>query len=215
MSTATELAELDAAIAENELTDAEAETLRERVSEGVALREAVDYAMVEREESAPPEAPPEAATGEPTQKQWTQLAAETERHTKRVQSIMGAYVDGFEECGPCGGVGLVPPGPPPAEMKPHEWFKACATCDGIGEVLTGSLRPGQEARNCPTCLGRGYLELLDQAGTPVAPDSGVQAAPDPLAAHAPIDLPPEPARNGGGEASYGVPAWMGDPGIGR
>lgn len=215
MSTATELAELEAAIAEAELDDDQAARVRELVGEGLTIEDAATRLLAEREEAAAPEAPPEAATGEPTQKQWTQLAAETERHARRVQSIMGQYVDGFEECAPCGGVGLVPPGPPPAEMKPHEWFKACATCDGIGEVLTGSLRPGQEARNCPTCLGRGYLELLDQGGTPVAPDSGVPSAADPLAAHAPIDLPPEQARNGNAEPSYGVPAWMGDPAIGR
>lgn len=214
MSAVTELAELEASIGEAELTDDEAERVKALADEGTAVPEAVAQVIADREtEQLEPDepTPTPAPLGEPTAKQLKSLDAEQGRHEQRVRQIMGAYVDGFEACRECSGVGLVPPGPTP---QTHELFIPCETCAGFGEVLTGSLRQSYEQRDCPACLGRGYLERLEPDGSPVAPPSGTQATPPPAASQLPppdqFEQPaPPPAR-----PSYGVPAWMGDPQLG-
>jgi hypothetical protein len=211
MSTATELAELDAAIAENELTADEAESLREGVAAGVNIAAALEQVLADRSPVPEAETPPPPPPTEPTDKQWRELGKENERHEAAVHRIMGEFVAGFETCDGCGGSGLTPPGPPAPAPKPHEWFKTCDTCNGFGQVLTGSLRAGNEARDCPTCLGRGYLEALDEQGAPLAGANGAQSPP--------VELSPVP--NGAGAVApaagdrFGVPSWMGDPNLGR
>lgn len=211
MSTATELAELDAAIAENELAADEGERLRELLAEGWELASAVGQVLSARETPPPAETTPPPPPTEPTDKQWRELGKENERHEAAVHRIMGAFVAGFETCEACGGSALTPPGPPAPAPKPHEWFKTCDTCNGFGQVLTGSLRAGNEARDCPTCLGRGYLEALDEQGAPLAGANGAQSPPAELPPVASSDAAAAPAA---GER-FGVPSWMGDPNLGR
>jgi hypothetical protein len=214
MSTLTDTVELEAALAEHELadelTEADVEAIKEAVAGGAELEDAIATVYANRL----PEADPSPATeelGEPTTQQLGKLEREQARHEARVREIMGGHVAGFEPCDHCGGVGLVPPGPRP---QTHEWFKACETCNGFGEVLTGSQREGQQSRDCPTCKGRGYLEALTDDGTPLASSStGPQPIPTPTLE--PVAL--EPATNGAAAprpARFGTPAWMGDPSIG-
>lgn len=215
MSTITATAELEAAIAEAELTDEEAERAKAIAAEGLAPDEAVAAVVAEREPAEPPTptpTPPEPESGEPTDKQLASLDREQERHEKRVREIMGGFVAGFEPCDKCSGVGLTSPGP---TAQTNENFKACDTCEGFGLVLTGSLRPGQESRDCPTCLGRGYLERLTEQGASVAPQPGTVAAPLAVVPSPPLE--PAPAENGATQPAerFGVPTWMGDPSLGR
>lgn len=44
------------------------------------------------------------------------------------------------------------------QFKPHPDFEKCEECDGMSEVLTGSLRPGYWTTTCPGCNGLGYKE---------------------------------------------------------
>lgn len=215
MSNIAELADLEASIAEAELTDDEADRVKAIAAEGVPVADAIAQVLSEREpegDAEPELATPVDASGEPAPMQLKSLDREQARHEARVHAIMGVYVAGFETCQACSGVGLVPPGPKP---QSHEFFIACETCAGFGQVKTGSLRAGNEARDCPACKGRGYLEALDASGVPIAD----QNRPALAASAAPVAAPPE-APNGNGAAetagvTFGTPAWMGDTSLGR
>lgn len=214
MSAATELAELEATIAEHELADDEAERLRELVNAGGPIEEAVRMIVADREPEPEPEPSPEPTappTGEPTDKQFRELAKETDRHATAVRRIMGTFAEGMTECEKCSGLGLAPAGPEP---QTHEWFKECATCAGFGLVLTGSSRPGNESRDCPACRGRGYLEALNEQGAPLAVEGANAAAPVPAIAVPPVSPPAELTQTAGAQPRFGVPSWMGDPGLG-
>lgn len=214
MSVATHLAELEAAIAENELEETAAERLRELVQEGSPIPDALELVLAERDGAAPPPPLPEPAaapTGDPTEKQLRELDREQTRHLEKARTIMGPFLEGFGECEKCDGLGLTPPGPTP---QGHEWFIPCPTCNGFGEVYTGSLRSGRESRDCPACGGAGYLEALDANGVSLA--EGGNAGPA-----RPASLPPEPSADLLEQAPaptpaprHGRPAWMGDPAIG-
>lgn len=215
MSTDEKAAELESAIAEAELNEQEAEQVRELVGEGGQIAAAIVFVIGERETEDDDEPEQPAAgeeLGEPTQAQLRRLEREQERHEKRVHEVMGAHVAGFEACEHCGGVGLLPPGPKP---QSHSNYKACETCRGFGRVLTGSQRPGNEDVDCPTCRGRGYLEKLDQQGQPLVPDQPTAAAiaPVPVAV---VALEAGDLNGGSGNSEqWGVPAWMGDPNLGK
>jgi hypothetical protein len=215
MTVATEMAELEGAIGEAELSDEEAELARGLVGEGMPIAEAIAATLAERGDGAnepPAEGAAGAELGEPGGKQLRDLEKETDRHLERVHAIMGAHVADFDACDACGGIGLTPPGPRPQE---HEYFRACSTCAGFGQVKTGSLRQGQEARDCPLCKGRGYLEALDGQGQPLADRAAsvpIPQAPSPAPV---VELAP-PATNGEQTApTFGTPAWMGDPSLSR
>lgn len=214
MSTLTDTAELEAAIAEAELTDEEGELVKRLVvEEQLAPDEAIAAAIATRDEQPQPPAPPagEPEGEEPSSKQLRELVKENERHVAAVSKIMGGFVDGFEPCEKCDTLGLQPPGPKP---RTHSFFKACETCAGFGQVLTGSLEAQYQAVACPDCGGRGYLEAMvdNTPAVEVVKQLREQraAAPRPLE---PVALAPvvEPA---GGEVTFGRPSWMGDPGLG-
>jgi hypothetical protein len=153
---------------------------------------------------------------EPTREQLRELDVENERHEQAVHEIMGEFVAGFGACEACAGSGMVPPGPEP---QAHPWYKACATCEGFGQVLTGSLREPNNAVDCPQCAGRGYLEAVDSAGTPLAElakQRGGNTAPivAPVADLPAVDGASPPAAELE-PAGFGTPAWMGNPNIGN
>lgn len=214
MSTLTDTAELEAAIAEAELTDTEAELVKRLVAdEELAPDEAIAAAIATREAepTPPPAANGETEGEEPSAKQLRELAKENERHVASVHRIMGGFVEGFEPCEKCDTLGLEPPGPKP---RAHSFFKACDTCNGYGQVLTGSLEAQYSAVNCPDCAGRGYLEAMvdNTPAVEVVKQLRAQraAAPQPLE---PVQ-PPVPPTGGGADVTYGRPTWMGDPGLG-
>lgn len=196
MSDTTELAEHEAAAAEAEEETPDEDELDEPADEPV-------------DEQTPP------ATGEPSKAQLREFDAEQERHEQELRRIMGAYVEGFVACDHCSGIGLVPPSPQP---RTHPWFVACRTCAGYGNVLTGSLDPGHESVACPECGGRGYLEAVNSAGTPLAEVAKAAGGLPPLAPSSAAELA-DAGANGhtGGElepAGFARPTWMGDPSLG-
>lgn len=91
-----------------------------------------------------------------------------------------------------GAIGFMFPGM--LEVKPNEQFKACRTCNGHGQVLTGSLAEGKQTADCPRCKGLGYL-IRDE--TPTAAN-GVEPSADNA------DDP---------DAGFSAPTWMGDTSI--
>lgn len=213
MSAVKELAELEAAIAEHELSDAEVEQLKADLPHAASFEVALSAVLAARKPqkvSAEDELAAELAAGEPSEKRLRALERENERHAGKVFEIMGPFVDGFEPCHTCDGLALEPPGPKP---QTHEYFKRCEVCLGYGEVLTGSMRDGNTSRNCPGCGGRGYVEALDQNGTPLA-DRGVgSAAAAPIPTAPPASLPATGGPEQQQEVVYGTPSWMGDPSL--
>lgn len=215
MSTTEETTELETALREKELTPEEIVRVRELIAGGGQIDAAIAFVVKEREEPEPEEEeaqPPDELGEEPSAKQLKALDAECVRHAKRVHEVMGEFVSGFVACEACDGHGLTPPGPPPPRPQTHEWFKACETCQGFGEVLTGSIRDGQTSRDCPTCKGRGYLEALDGSGAALASQESAVAAGIPAP---PPPAEPPPASANGAAQTFGVPAWMGNPELGR
>jgi DNA-directed RNA polymerase subunit RPC12/RpoP len=214
MNAVADIAQLEAAIGEAELTDEEAELVRRLVKdEELAPDEAVAAALATREAEPPLAVKPAGETegDEPSPKQLRDLVKENERHVKQVGTIMGGFVEGFEPCEKCDTLGLQPPGPRP---RAHSFYKACETCAGYGQVLTGSLEAQYASIACPDCGGRGFLEAMID-NTPAA-ELVKQLRAQRAAGVGAGELQPQPVQpaGGGAEVTYGRPTWMGDPQLG-
>lgn len=215
MSSVKEKADLEAVLAENELDEAEAERVRELANEGATPNDALATVLEARqpaEELEPDEAAIERETGEPSPRRRAQLEHHLEEHFATVREILGPFADGLTVCEVCGGLGAAPENPAPPE---HDNFKACPTCHGWGKVKTGSLNSSHAERDCPRCYGRGYLERLDAGGNPVSPQDGATSAPVVTPAPVVEQSAEGAAGDADGTSGYGVPAWMGDPNLGR
>jgi hypothetical protein len=163
-----------------------------------------DADLVEQEgdhddENPEPEqdAPEQAASAPRSQKEIDELTkkleAEAQRHSKRVQELMGEdfallvpspvdWTPGFlfnvpemlpsQEAvaaldailGRAGGV----------EFLPAEDAEACAKCNALGQVLTGSRAPGQETKLCVTCNGAGWVTKQIPYTPPVLGQNGTR-----------------------------------------
>lgn len=143
---------------------------------------------LEPEQSAPEPAP--AGDAEATIRA---LESEDRRHLKVLVKHLGEDM-AEHACEACAGFGYVPVWLREVEaLQPHDDFRACDTCKGWGQVLTGSKRAGNEARDCPDCGGSGFKAKV----TGVAPASdGAQLV-------------------GVDSDGYGRPSWMGDPAVSR
>lgn len=155
--------------------------------------------------AAPPETPetpapaesPETPEPKPTA---TPSPEQTQRKFERAVSAFRAKlcevfeVEDLEPTATPGVVGFLLPGF--FEKRTHDDFTRCATCNGWGKVLTGSLKPGDDEHDCPDprCAGRGYWQKA------VEPKPTVQT------------MVPMPTvqPNGGGD-QWDRPSWLGDP----
>lgn len=214
MSTATELAELDAACAEAELTDEETEVVRGGVAEGVPLAEAIALVREARDEAAAEANGKGKLAGEVTDEQLQALDKAKGQHLRTVRRILGDVAEGLAECEACDGMGIAPPGDPAPEPKAHEYFRACETCGALGQVLTGSKVAGNVFRACPNCGGRGYEEALDATGAALAESTQPPAALGSVRAPSEAELATGTTAVTETEPRFGRPAWMGDPAIG-
>jgi hypothetical protein len=91
-----------------------------------------------------------------------------------------------------GAVGFMFPGA--MELRTHDRFHICTTCNGFGKVLTGSHNPEHSTRDCPDtrCSGRGYWE---------------KSAPPPMGT-ATASVPAN-----GRQDEYVTPSYLGDTNI--
>ena len=153
---------------------------------------------------APPAAPPMSM-----EKQIKAMGNESARHEKRVREILGEGHEDWTDCPLCPIPGFVPPfdseGPdadairgavaayfdggelPYPESTESE---VCPTCEGWGQVKTGSKAPNHAAKICTPCGGNGWV--MKQTNTNAAayvpvpgevtvypqPDANGQGAPD-------------------------------------
>lgn len=215
MSSETQQEELEASIAAAELTDEEADEVRGLVADGGIPTSAIEHVLEQREPEVlevPPASAQEQENGEPDPKRLRALERAIGDHLDRVREVMGPFVAGFDPCGVCGGVGLMPPEP---EVRENPNFRACPTCNGYGVVKTGARNEAHFTRACPDCAGRGYQERLDPSGAPIVAAPGAA----PATAPAPTPAPLEPSGDGNGAEPdaprFGTPSWMGDPNLGQ
>lgn len=130
------------------------------------------------------------------EKAMTALAKEAERHAGAVNRIMGEDALELELCPLCwpGAPGFRFPGEPePAQLEavleaigrqPSADYanagdaRKCDDCNGLGEVLTGSLAPKFRLKLCAPCNGTGYVMV---PGPPAGNGaSQVSTAPSPV-----------------------------------
>jgi hypothetical protein len=132
-----------------------------------------------------PEAPPEpqGMSEKELEKAMKQIEKLREHVANRLGTIMGEDSQLLEACPVCGDSypghifppDVAPPddatvaavrryiGMPDADQfQQHPDFKTCEECNGLAEVLTGSLRPGYMTQACPGCNGLGYKEATTQ-----------------------------------------------------
>lgn len=156
---------------------------------------------------------PQAQSPRELEQLFGKLERETERHTKRVHEIVGASASDLLECPLCDDLipGFIMPTPDtperfpavrqfmgdaqPAAYQQDPNTRTCVTCDGLGEVETGSKVQGQVTLVCTDCGGKGWQGARapvatsgPMAPTP-APEANGQATPTPAGPE-----PPEAAK---------------------
>ena len=168
----TELAQRLAAARERDEAAAEAEPPE------TEEEEATEEEGEPQTEPAPSEPPP--AEGLLSADQAVELEKATTAYLKRATKAF-APAEPPPLCPTCEGLGFdLTYGAHTPELATNDAFRACTDCKGLGQVLTGSKVEGHVTRDCPTCLGRGYLERL-----------------------------PAPAAVPNAPEEYGTPSWMG------
>jgi hypothetical protein len=103
------------------------------------------------------------------------VARAAQTYWNKVREQYGEDLGGFHECPLCVGYppGLYWPSELPAEKsaalktilgqpalenyKRANAYGVCATCDGLGTVLTGSMVPAHMTHQCVDCAGKGYI----------------------------------------------------------
>lgn len=175
MSTATELAEQEALSAEAEPEDPELDDVNEDEAEREAERERAQEAEAEPER--------EPASDMLMERIGRDLDKEADRHSKAVVKIMGDQMGDLVPCPLCVTPGFVTVEPPrdfdpmqrhavllamgedaPPELKAHPKLYKCETCDGWGDLTTGSRKPTTQVEGCPDCGGKGFRDRdMDQA----------------------------------------------------
>lgn len=111
---------------------------------------------------------------------------------KKMGDILGEDVTMFEVCEVCSytntpGWRLSGPYPPdvemavrhamgqhaPAEYKKDGYSRVCDLCNGLGEVSTGSLVPGQDTIICMGCRNKGWIAVgPERGGSPLVVQPG-------------------------------------------
>lgn len=210
MSDTTDLAKAEAARAEAENPDAtptpdvapEPTPLApdETDEDGEQEQEGEPAAPVAPDEHTPEGAPP--VSQKEIEQVWRKFEKSSQVWRKRVAEIMGDAVEVLIPCPLCDDniPGYVMPAPDVPERFPavrefmgdaqpvaHEQdpnTRTCQTCNGWGEVETGSRVQGQSLLACTDCGGKGW--------------QGVRA---PVASSGPMAPAPMPESNGQGEAT--------------
>jgi len=165
------------------------EEIAEEMGEDAGVPDGIDPETGEIiEQSGEPEAAAEVAPAPRSQKEIDEvqdkLKAEAKRHSNAVAKIMGEDF-GFLVPNPTdwtpGFIFNVPEmhpapealhelhallrAPEQIELRPATDAEACPDCNALGEVLTGSKKPGQETKPCPGCGGTGWKPKLAVAPT--------------------------------------------------
>jgi hypothetical protein len=144
-------------------------------------------------------AEPEQQTAKEQRKNAERLAAEAERHAKRIREILGADAESLVACELCSPIfGGWRFDVAPSEEQAHRvravlgmpdlsnyamsaTERLCDDCRGLGKVRTGSMVQGRESVTCDACAGKGYVASRPRLNTeapiaePAEPENGVHA----------------------------------------
>jgi hypothetical protein len=140
------------------------------------------------DEAEPPSAAQQAKAQD---KARERLAAEAERHRKRLSEIMGEDADLLIPCDLCSfnlagwrfegspdeetinRVRVVLGLPDLTNYAPSHWERTCDNCRGLGKVRTGSTVGRHEILDCGACDGKGYVVTRprDRAAQPAPPEA--------------------------------------------
>jgi hypothetical protein len=94
---------------------------------------------------------------------------------KRLNTILGDDPN-RHECPTCQGLGVTWGEPEPVlELVEAEDARPCEKCNAVGVVLTGSKNPQQATKQCSSCGGRGWQNVVLQSA-PVVPIMPAQPA---------------------------------------
>lgn len=190
-------------VAEREAREAEAETAGDLAVEPDEV-EAEREAEREREQEAEQETQREPASDVAMEQIGRALDKEGDRHTKAVARIMGDQMGDLVICPLCVTPGFVLVEPPsdfdpmqrlavlqamgegaPPQLQHHPQLYRCETCDGWGDLETGSRKDTTAREGCPDCSGKGYRDRVQ--------DQAMQDARGPSAAAGmPLALVPPP-----------------------
>lgn len=112
-------------------------------------------------------------------------------HHDNMRGFYGDEWAGMDLCPLCNGVGAVAPDAPvldPSTMR-------CERCKGHGQLMTEAVNPNNVFRQCPDCVGNGYVPKADAQPTPPQLVQGDYFPPSPnvsTAATPPVAIPPMP-----------------------
>jgi hypothetical protein len=172
-------------------------------------------------EHVPTSPPPPPDTEADVEAKIKKLATASRNYSRRIVEILGDDLDGWLTCELCEahypGIRLpVPPdealaaklrsilGMPALEnYRRDNQYNPCATCDGLGTILTGSKVAAHMTRTCGACKGTGYIDMR----TGEAPTLNGTTTPN---VHLPEPIPTEEAPD---VDPWGTP--LGDPDYGR
>lgn len=188
----TELDQEIVAAMGDETTDAEPDTLQH--PEGAPVSAADDAA---------PDAEPGPRSQADIEALNEKLRKEAERHEKRVSEIMGddfallvrspvdwtpGYIFNVPEMWPTpddvAALHALLGEAQRIELNVAEDAEACDKCGGLGDVLTGSRKPGQETKPCTACSGAGWrtkaIQTQPLAAVPIytTPERGTSNLPN-------------------------------------
>lgn len=151
---------------------------------------------------APEEPPQEGMSEKEIEARFAKLDRENERHAARVGDILAEDAQDLLQCPLCspfiaGFLLNAPIADEPkaatlsflgildaSELPQADYLEKCETCEGRGEIRTGSTRPGYDVANCKRCEGTGYRAV----GTAVVTNGHM--APDYIAPHDDFAPPP-------------------------
>ena len=183
------------------MTDTETEIAEQMTPDDDELAAEEESEREQAEQDAEPESAAEVAPAPRSQKEidrmTEKLGNEAARHAARVHEIMGEdfalLVPNPTDWTP-GFIFNVPEMHPtpdalaelhailgqsaPLELREADDAEGCDKCNALGEVLTGSRKPGQETKPCSACTGTGWRTKL-RAVEPV-PQYGAHTGSDGL-----------------------------------
>lgn len=137
------------------MSEVEEETTEVEAIEG-------DDADIEEAQEEEEQTPAEAAAAEGSHELADKLKAATKGYHTRIANLLGREMED-NICPTCDGFGFATAeqvqasttGLPEDFVHPDEYVQ-CRSCNGYGEILSGSKNPGHAVVTCTKCSGLGY-----------------------------------------------------------